>query len=368
MTASRAARTRPSAVPSECWYAVAASADVGRDLIAARVVDRALVLFRTAGGAAVALDDRCAHRPYPLSAGRLDGDLLRCGLCGFTYDSTGRCVSVPTQSRVPLGASVQAHPVREEHGVVWVWLGEPGRAGLHRLPDLWWLDDAGWATVGAERDVRAGLLLLHESFADVTQIPVLAPDVSPAVLQAKPPPLEVEVTETTVSLRRGFPPGPLPGWQARALGRPDHEAFEHRQEGHFLSPAAWVDHWDVLLPDGDPARMRFTQLVTPVDSGASRLLWRVSRDFAVADGSTTARLAEMFTSYYARVAGALETVQQVIDRDGPGPEVNVSADVAALKVRQIVRTMLAEQGDAPAARGGRRSAAAPARRLLAGSS
>jgi vanillate O-demethylase monooxygenase subunit len=191
--------------------------------------------------------------------------------------------------------------------------------------------------------------------------------VSPAVLSAELPPLDVEVTETTVSLRRGFPPGPLPDWQARALGRPDDEELGHRQEGHFLSPAAWVDHWDVLLPDGDAARMRFTQLVTPVDSGASRLLWRVSRDFAVGDESTTARLAEMFTSYFARVATALETVQQVIDRDGPGPEVNVSADVAALKVRQIVRAMLAEQGDAPAARGGRRGATGSARRLLTGS-
>src|SRR5215470_12008884 len=109
MTASRAARTGSAAPPSECWYTVAASADVGRNLLAARVVDHALVIFRTSAGVAVALDDRCAHRPYPLSAGSLDGDLLRCGLCGFAYDAAGRCVSVPTQSRVPMGAAVPAH-------------------------------------------------------------------------------------------------------------------------------------------------------------------------------------------------------------------------------------------------------------------
>jgi len=31
----------------------------------------------------------------------------------------------------------------------------------------------------------------------------------------------------------------------------------------------------------------------------------------------------------------------VLDTDGPGAEVNVSADVAALKVREIVHEMLA---------------------------
>ncbi|HTY72406.1 MAG TPA: Rieske 2Fe-2S domain-containing protein [Actinomycetes bacterium] len=348
MTRPRLGRPRPSAeVPTDCWYALTASAGIGRELTAWRAGDRPLVLFRGTGGEVVALEDRCAHRPYPLSAGRLDGDLVRCGLCGFAYDARGRCVSVPTQTRVPYGASVPVYPVREENGLVWVWLGEPGRAPLHRLPDLDWLDDDAWGSVGGEQDVAAGFLLLHESFADVTQIPVLAPDVSPAVLLAQPPPLDVVVSETTVSLSRTFPAGPLPGWQARALGRRADEELVHRQEGHFLSPAVWVDHWDVLPEDGaPPARMRFTQLVLPVDRGTSRLMWRVSRDFAVDDAATTDHLERMFTSYYLRVSSAMETMQRVIDRDGPGAGVNVQADVAALKVRQIVTSLLAEEGAA----------------------
>ena len=142
----------------------------------------------------------------------------------------------------------------------------------------------------------------------------------------------------------------FPDWQARALGRPVDEELEHLQEGHFLSPAAWVDYWDVVLDASRArARMRFTQLVTPVDDRVSRLLWRVSRDFGVGDSVTTARLAEMFVPYYSTLAAALETMQQVIDRDGLATEVNVSSDVAALRVRQIVQAMLAEE-NAPARR------------------
>jgi phenylpropionate dioxygenase-like ring-hydroxylating dioxygenase large terminal subunit len=359
MTVIRPGLPRPapapasSTAPADCWYVLAAGESVGRALRACRVAGLPLVVFRTVAGQVVALHDRCVHRPYPLSAGHLDGDELSCGLCGFVYGPDGQCVRVPTQSRIPLGAAVRAYPVREEQGLVWVWAGEPGRARLHRLPDLPWLIQDGWTTVGGEQMVDAGFLLLHESFADVTKIPVLVPEVSPSVLQVAPPPLDVEVTETTVSLSRRYPPGPLPDWQARALGRSADEELEHLQEGHFLSPAAWVDYWDVVLDASGArplkARMRFTQLVTPVDDRVSRLLWRVSRDFSVGDSATTARLAEMFVPYYATLAAALETMQQVIDRDGPAAEVNVSSDVAALRIRQIVQAMLAEE-NAPARR------------------
>ncbi len=358
MTSVRPGQARPGVAPTDCWYVLAPSECVGRALRAYRVAGLPLVVFRTVAGQAVALHDRCVHRPYPLHAGQLDGDELRCGLCGFVYRPDGRCVRVPTQSRVPVGAAVRAYPVREEQGLVWVWAGEPGRARLHRLPDLPWLVRDGWTTVGGEQTINAGFLLLHESFADVTKIPVLVPEVSPSVLQVPPPPLDVEVTETTVSLSRTYPPGRLPDWQARTLGRSADEQFEHLQEGHFLSPAAWVDYWDVVLDaTGARARMRFTQLVTPADDGVSRLLWRVSRDFGVGDSVTTAQLAEMFVPYYATLAAALETMQQVTDRDGPAAEVNVSSDVAALRVRQIVQAMLAE-GNAPAARPRRENAGA----------
>jgi len=331
---------RTASVPTDCWYAAASSAAVGHALLPVTVLETPVVLFRTGSGTVAALEDRCAHRAYPLSAGALDGDVVRCGLCGFGYDTDGQCVSVPTQPRVPFGAHVASYPVAERDGVVWVWLGESGRARLHRVPELPWLGDAGWATVGDTVDVAAGALLLHENFADVTQVPFVAPEIAPAAL-ATAPPLEVVVTETTVELRREFPASPLPAWQAAMLGLEGAEGTT-AQGGFFLSPAAWVDHWDTSY-DGGTARLRFTQLVTPVDPTSSRLHWRVSRDFAVGDAGADARMAEMFADYYARVRTAMETAQAAVDHYGPGPEVNVAADVAALRVREIVRGMVAEE-------------------------
>jgi len=336
-------RATSAAVPTDCWYALTTSAEVGRSLLSVRAVGVPVVLFRAEDGGVAALEDRCAHRAYPLSAGTLLGDRVRCGLCGFVYDAAGRCVSVPTQPRVPLGAEVAAYPVVERDGLVWVWLGEPGRARLHRVPELPWLADEGWASVGGAAEVAAGFLLLHENFADVTQVPHVAPEIAPVALAAAPPPLDVVVTETTVELRRTFPPAPMPPWQAELVGGDTGEQATV-QEGYFVSPAVWVDVWDVVGDAGPTARLRFSHLVTPVDEGTSRLVWRVSRDFAVGDRSADERLRAMFADYYDRVRTAMETAQAVLDLDGPGPEVNVAADVAALRVREIVLGMLADEG------------------------
>jgi len=100
--------------------------------------------------------------------------------------------------------------------------------------------------------------------------------------------------------------------------------------------------------DGYAARLRFTQLVTPVSDRATRLLWRVSRDFTVDDPAVADRLREGFASYYARVGAALETMQQVLDADGPRPELHVAADVASIRVRAILEEMTGRLAGVPA--------------------
>ena len=331
-------------IPRDCWYAPATSAQVDRELLPLRAAGLPIVLYRTSAGDPVALEDRCAHRAFPLSAGQLVGDDIQCGLCGFVYAPDGACVSVPTQPHVPYGATVTSYPVQESDGLVWVWLGEPGRAHLHRIPEVPWLGDDTWSTVAGEEDVLASYLLLHENFADVTQVPFVAPEIAPSVLSTQPPPLEVVVSETSVSLHRDFAPAPLPTWQAEIIGCALDAPFRTEQSGFFPSPAVWVDFWDAQAADGSWVRLRFTHLVTPIDEGSSRLLWAVSRDFALGNRAVDHYLESIFTDYYDRVIGAMEIAQDVLEVDGPGPEVNVSADAVGLKIREIVGALLISEG------------------------
>jgi vanillate O-demethylase monooxygenase subunit len=236
--------------------------------------------------------------------------------------------------------------VHEDGAFVWVWLGEPALAGLRRPPATPWLDDPEWATLGDEWETEADLLLLHENFADITHVAVVDPYIAPPVLRDSPPPLEVEVTETTVSFSRTYQPAPIPEWQAELLGLPADAEHVQREQGAFMTPGLWVDRWDVHVDsapnDAQICTFRFTHAVTPISPGKTRHAWRVSRNFALGDQAGKV-LLPIFTDYYRRVQGILETMQNVLDTDGPRKDVNVSADAAALQVRKIIRNMVADE-------------------------
>lgn len=329
--------------PRNAWYALATSASVGREPVGTRALDQPVVLFRTSGGRAVALADRDAHSPYPLSRGHLDGDTIVSGYSGFAYDTSGVCVRVPTQQQVPYGAAVASYVVREQGGLVWVWLGESSLAAMRAPVAVPWLEDSAWETFGGEWETHANLLMLHENFADITHVAVVDPVISPPALSSLPAPdLEIELTETTVSFSRDWPASPMAPWQAAASGVSPTEAFPQREEGAFLSPGLWADRWDFLLPQGTQS-FRFTHAVTPVDDRTTRHIWRVSRNFALGD-EVTAQFRPIFESYYRRVREILETMQAVVDRDGAGQNVYVATDRAALQVRKIMRRLVADEG------------------------
>jgi nitrite reductase/ring-hydroxylating ferredoxin subunit len=75
-----------------------------------------MVVWRTADGTMAALDNRCAHKRFPLSEGRLmpDGS-LECAYHGLCYDTKGVCVKIPSQpgQPIPPQARVATIPVLE---------------------------------------------------------------------------------------------------------------------------------------------------------------------------------------------------------------------------------------------------------------
>lgn len=335
------------ALPHHAWYPVAASSEVGRTPLARRLLDVPVVLYRSTTGAAVALEDRCAHRPVRLSDGSLEGDLIRAAYTGFAYGPDGRCVSVPTQEQVPYGAAVRSFPVHDDGSFVWVWPGEPGVAALRPTPDTGLLRADGWTTFGGELETDAGIGLLLDNFCDITHVAQLDREIAPPALSAGPtPPLEVEVSETTVRFVRRFPAAPLSAWNAQVLELPEDAVHEQVEEGEFVGPGYWVDRWSVEVTGHGERDGRhifvFSHALTPVSASRTRHAWRVSRNFspsAAADGT----LRPLFESYYGRVGEVLEQMQQILDSEGPRPEVAVAVDAAVSHVRRIVQRMVADE-------------------------
>ncbi len=93
------------------WYPLAWSSEVRRGkALGVHFAGDPIVVVRTESGTIFALEDRCAHRQVPLHAGAVEGESIRCGYHGWTYDCTGRCIDVPYLGRERLPNGVRAIP------------------------------------------------------------------------------------------------------------------------------------------------------------------------------------------------------------------------------------------------------------------
>jgi vanillate O-demethylase monooxygenase subunit len=337
--------------PSNCWYVAATSDEIGREPLGRRLLDRSVVLYRLRSGAVVALEDRCAHRAFPLSAGRLDDDLLVCGYHGFTYDASGTCVRVPSQPNVPAGVCVRAFPVREEPPFVWIWLGRPAASSLSAPPTLPWLSDDGWATFSINRHVAANYMLLHEHYLDLTYAVVVHPEAFPPGVERLPPLDDVEISETSVSFRREFEPAPPADWEAEATGLNRDGEYRRREYGAFVSPALHVGRWEIHAEDARYELVR-VQAFTPESPDRTHLFLQAARNYATDSSLVTRHLEAMLEEHAVRGAELVEAVQARAGYAGWTRGVHINADAAALEARRIVDTMLAREAGRSAVRPG----------------
>ena len=109
-------------VEATFWHPVAASDEVVGAPVAARLLERELVLWRAAGGAVQAWEDRCPHRGARLSLGQVKGDLLECPYHGWQFAPGGQCVRVPALPAFvpPAAHCAQVFEASEAYGLVWV--------------------------------------------------------------------------------------------------------------------------------------------------------------------------------------------------------------------------------------------------------
>ena len=58
----------------DAWYVAGLSREFSRALLPRTLLGARVVLYRKQDGSIVALHDRCRHRSFPLSKGKLEGD------------------------------------------------------------------------------------------------------------------------------------------------------------------------------------------------------------------------------------------------------------------------------------------------------
>lgn len=158
------------------WYIAAFRHELGAKPIRRILLGKPVVLYRTPDGRAVALEDRCVHRNVPLSLGSVRPDgRLQCLYHGLQYDSTGACVHIPEQTRVPPNAKIAAYPVAERCNWVWVWIGDPAHADPAAIPRYPWFDQPGWRARTAYLHVKCDYRLIVDNLLNMAHLPFVHP-------------------------------------------------------------------------------------------------------------------------------------------------------------------------------------------------
>jgi phenylpropionate dioxygenase-like ring-hydroxylating dioxygenase large terminal subunit len=330
------------------WYVIAWSEEVSRQPLHRTVLGEDIVLYRRQDGSAVALADRCAHRGYPLSAGRLMGDNLQCGYHGFEFDCTGMCVRVPAQDRIPPRARVRAYPLVEAHRWIWIWTGDPDKAPASAVPDTHWMTDPAWDRVTHTRLFECSAQLLHDNLLDLTHEAFLHESSigDEAVYENG---VTVEVDGTTVSVDRFMPachPSPL---FAKVTGT---SLVDRWHTTEFQLPSVHIIHAGVVEPGGkreDGYLLEVLNAITPQTDTTSWYFYAFCRNFAVGDEKINETLHDNLGSVLDEDADALALQQKrVAARPADVADVLIGQDAGVAKARRVLAKMVAGETEATA--------------------
>ena len=336
---------------NRAWYVAAWDHEVAREPLSRTFLGRPVVLWRTGSGTAVALEDRCCHRHAPLSAGKVIEDRIQCGYHGLEFDAQGKCVSVPSQSRVPPGAEVRRYPTVEKNRWMWIWMGDAERADPDLIPDIYWHDSPDWAAVGDRFHVKCHYQSLIDIQLDNTHSSFVHPDSLGNAGSLRHSPKVERDGELLHNGRRMRDSDPPPLF-AKATSVKDSGdvwvTWTYRPRAGLITFDTGVAPSGSGVFEGDRSQafnVFNTHGITPETETTCHHFWVSSRDFAIDDPEVTDTMSSIREVFLEDVE-MVEAQQRSIDAHPGAPSIDVGADQPTIQARKLVQRLMAAERDA----------------------
>ncbi|CAN5346759.1 aromatic ring-hydroxylating dioxygenase subunit alpha [soil metagenome] len=334
------------------WYVAAFSQDVAAGhTLGRKYLGESVVLFRTLSGEIGALEDRCSHRAMPLSAGHVEGNILRCCYHGVEFDKTGACTRIPNQSRIPAAANIRSYPVVEQDSLIWIWMGEPALADptkIIRNPEH---ASEKWSWRPYYFHVKTNWQLLVDNIMDLTHVPYIhARTIGGNPAQHYEADTKVEVENGKISLTRHMPNSVPPKSYIDAggfTGRVDRwqEVRFHPESGMVLRVNAGGCDVDTGAYEGkrDHGFMLVNvHCVTPETETSTHYIWSICTT-APKDSGAPEVLFDQFYDTIKEDEDTLEAQQARIDEHPDRPFVGIASDGAVNQARRLLSQMQDEE-------------------------
>ncbi len=332
------------------WYVAAWTHEIEPGRIHARtIIDQPLVLYRTADGGIVALEDRCPHRFAPLSLGRLEGDALRCMYHGLKFAPDGKCIEIPGQKLIPQSACVRRFPLQVVGSWVWVWMGDADKADAAPLPPTIALDDPAYRLQAGQLDYDAHYLLIDDNLLDLSHLS-FAHEKTLGMDMPQWADLRPRMSPIDRGLRfERWHTGHRPRGFMKKLGETVDvwTAYDFLFPGIFLQrtsffPPGTADESGRKTPQREPLFHRIDeQAVTPVTGRTSRYFYAVGTRAEDIDPGKLERLYAVTTAAFHEDKRLIEAQQKLIDLEPGRAMLPTSLDAGPTQFRKLVEAMAA---------------------------
>ncbi len=337
------------------WYVAAWDHEITREMKRRVLLDEPVVLFRTTDGKPVALEDRCCHRQAPLSMGKLVADVVHCPYHGLQFDTTGKCVKVPSQDMVPPSARVRSFPIVEKNHWIWIWMGDPAKADPAKIEDFHYLDDPAWRFGGSYLHVDANYLLVVENLLDTTHLPFLHPTSLGTDAFARSE-FDVKREGDRITVTRWLMNEPPAPFHKQMGGFADGVKVDRWQITHF-GPPCFVKLDVGSAPVGAGARqgdrskgmgMWNLNAITPETEKTAHYFFAQAYNFKLDEPWVSNMLRTQVHNIFLEDMAIIKAQQQNMDL-GPSPVVGLGQDKAWMAMRGIVQRLISDEQQAPRA-------------------
>jgi phenylpropionate dioxygenase-like ring-hydroxylating dioxygenase large terminal subunit len=328
----------PEAFIFEAWYVAAWGEEITRAPLRRIFLEEPVVMYRKADGTPVALSDRCVHRAYPLSRGKLEGDSIICGYHGFKYNPEGACTWVPGQANVPKSARVKAYPLVESGPYVWIWMGDPATADPAAIPDHHWTTDPEWQHIKDMATIKARYALLIDNLMDLSHETFIHAGTIGSDDVAETP-IRTEVDGHVVRCFRHMENVPAPPFYRQSTGITTN--IDRWQDIEYDVPAHYTLHVRVA-PVGAPDDQAFFSKViyslTPETRTSTHDFWVIARP-AKNERPAWAQRSGILSqnTVLGEDRAALEALEESLPAEGGWQELSINNDRGGLQWRRVFR-------------------------------
>ncbi|MET0985490.1 MAG: aromatic ring-hydroxylating dioxygenase subunit alpha [Steroidobacteraceae bacterium] len=334
------------------WYVATFAGSVTHAKPLARTIcGKPVVIYRTAAGAAVALEDRCIHRGAPLSygGGECEGENIRCPYHGLEFGPTGQCVKIPGQTQIPAGARVLRYELVERDALLWIWSGDPSKADPSLIPPHPHHVDPKWAWTPISIEIAADWQLLIDNLLDLTHLGFVHretiggdPDTHSNAI------MRTTRTERGVKVIRWMP-NSAPPPHYRNAGQFTGN-IDRWQEIDFVPGLIrlWSGGMDVGTGAYEGKReggVQFMGLhaITPSTATRCYYYFSQSRNFGLGNAALEEKLHQGALATLLEDKAIIEAQQQRRLETPDRPFIDIQSDAGGLQARRIIRRIIDEQ-------------------------